>query len=1007
MKVKEQHAGHLRLPPIAEEMTGQARLDVVHIREDATGHLLCWGSGEFGQHGHGYRKEVIFFDGAVEKFCGAPEGCVKHMACGASHTAIVTHSNDLYVWGNGNSGQLGSNDLGTKPEPQYVQLPLGSAPGSGIVGVACGGRHSMVWTDAGQVFTFGNNFNAQLGYDFREKKYKDTQSTFWENNDDQEENNVTQPTLLKSLQHRPVVQVACGSKHSVFRFRDGGIACCGDNSYGQVGCGTRDDALAPRILGGDLAQGVKMVATGAHHSLAITVSGEVYVWGYSRACGSRDEDILAARKCPTHHNNIVGVAGGGMHSMALSANGSVYTWGGGADGQLGHGEKVRFLSRPRRVRDRHVVNRCIQIAAGENFSAAVTEKGLLYMWGKNSHTIMSDKPTSHKVLLPHGVNKNFRGGRISAVVCGSWHALALIGRPVMLERNTNEISDESSDEVVKIEEEDLDEMDVDAVADSNSDEELVGTYRRETSRLEREKTTVSLADFYAPTPDPKTLRSPSPELFFPKEDDDDVDRINSTRSAATMIVRVPSQPLLTYADAGTSPMTLTTASTNSSSVTTSSRVPSPISELPRNKIEKLQRKLSRPEKKFREFDPMKFERDKLRSSKSPVSEVVQLSRSSADSFILPREPTGLSKKHVDFSEMEEIRLKGPKSPEKLSRQSRHRESREASPTRTRHKDSLSPFKDHMRDLNHSRSRHRFLDSQLSHKSDSAILMESPLFRGSRSTAMTELLSRPSPDTPLALVDDRHYKHHVPKHQARKYKTGTLTETNFGLQISKSQTVVAPLHGEIGEQADRLAQLRRYAATHNPQVSSRPSPDRLRPIKNRQVSIPGGRAESPGDERGQLFVGKSGGGTSKDKSGFSSGSLWKERDDMDRLGQRKIAAAGIVKMYLTRNEVVGTMDNPLYTSLSDGRGHSDPLLDSDSLTVQPLMKRVKHTERHIKPIGIELPTIAINHTPNAANMLSTRTLPEKRTFEREELDLTLGNSTSRGISQESAGESRVS
>lgn len=58
-----------------------------------------------------------------------------------------------------------------------------------------------------------------------------------------------------------------------------------------------------------------------------------------------------------------------------------------------------------------------------------SEKGLLYMWGKNSHTILADKPTTHKIFLPHGVNKNFRGGRISKIWCGSWHAVAQIGRP--------------------------------------------------------------------------------------------------------------------------------------------------------------------------------------------------------------------------------------------------------------------------------------------------------------------------------------------------------------------------------------------------------------------------------------------------------------------------------------------------------------------------------------------------------------------------------------------------
>ena len=35
----------------------------------------------------------------------------------------------------------------------------------------------MIWLDNGHVFSFGNNFYAQLGYDFKEKNYKENQVT--------------------------------------------------------------------------------------------------------------------------------------------------------------------------------------------------------------------------------------------------------------------------------------------------------------------------------------------------------------------------------------------------------------------------------------------------------------------------------------------------------------------------------------------------------------------------------------------------------------------------------------------------------------------------------------------------------------------------------------------------------------------------------------------------------------------------------------------------------------
>lgn len=942
----------------------ETQAETAHYREDATGHLLCWGCGEFGQHGHGYKKEVPFLEGAVELFCGAPENYVKHVACGSSHTAVVTRSNELFLWGNGNSGQLGSNELTTKMEPQKVNLISDESQNPPIAGVACGGRHTMVWLENGHVYSFGNNFHAQLGYDFREKNYKENQ---------------TKPTLLRTLTHMPVAQVACGDKHTIFRFQDGSVACVGNNAHGQVGSGDREETVVPKTLE-IFTQPIKYVAAGSQHSLAVTESGELYAWGFGKACGNKRDDILEPVKFSTHRNNIVSVAGGSTHSMALSANGSVYTWGYGPDGQLGHGDNVKFLSTPRRVKDRHVITKCIQIACGEAFSAAITEKGLLYMWGKSSHTIFPDKPTSHKIFLPYGVNKNFRGGRLVRVYCGSWHAVTIIGRPQLLLREEVE-SENSGDEVVSAECKDVADVDDDqSDEEMHSEEEMiVPVFKREVTGLEREKTTVSIADFYAPTPDLKeNRRSPSPEFIFANDGDETerpVSNLNTTRSAATLIVQLPRQPMTSFADAATSPMTLTTTSSNkSSSVTNSSRVPSPIPELKRLE-ERTRKKRTRPEKKFKEFDPQKYEREKLRSSVTPVSEIVQLSRTPADSFILPHETTGLSKKHVDFSEMEEIRLKGPRSPEKLSRASRH--SRESSPTKMR---EPSPVK--FREIGPSKSRYRYLDSSLSSKSEMA-LMESPLFRGSKRNTLLETGHKSLPTIPM---DDRQYKHHVPRQQPRKYGNAPpptpLADSNFGLQISRSKTVIAPLQQDSNDSPDRLAQLRRYAAIHNPFTGK--AGEKLKPLQPRHVSIPGGRAESPDEDKEQLFIG--GVLNSKDKPVFSSGSTWRDRADADRLASRKMAAAGIVKMYVGNHELVGTVENPLYTSLSDGRGHSDALGENDTLIVQPLLKKKVKTKE--VSTSLELPNLAINQM--AAENRNLGGIEEEHFKENEELDSSLTN-----------------
>ena len=74
--------------------------------------------------------------------------------------------------------RLGCKDLNTHTEPTKIELYKYQAAPPKIAGVACGGRHSMIWLENGHVFSFGNNFHAQLGYDFKEKNYKQNQVRF-------------------------------------------------------------------------------------------------------------------------------------------------------------------------------------------------------------------------------------------------------------------------------------------------------------------------------------------------------------------------------------------------------------------------------------------------------------------------------------------------------------------------------------------------------------------------------------------------------------------------------------------------------------------------------------------------------------------------------------------------------------------------------------------------------------------------------------------------------------
>ncbi|CAH1254303.1 HERC6 [Branchiostoma lanceolatum] len=216
------------------------------------GSLLVWGCGEFGQTGQGKVGDVAATEGLVAEFPPKNGARVKLLACGASHSIVVTVENEVYAWGNGHSGQLGCGDKETRLRPTRIYL-TDSQELPDIAGVTCGSRHSIAWLTNGNCYSFGNNYYAQLAYNFRIQNYKENQ---------------LRPTLLQMFVHRKVVQVACGDRHTLFLTQEGRVAACGNNANGQLGTGEPSDTICPKML--DDLEGVTCIACGSYHSLAAT-----------------------------------------------------------------------------------------------------------------------------------------------------------------------------------------------------------------------------------------------------------------------------------------------------------------------------------------------------------------------------------------------------------------------------------------------------------------------------------------------------------------------------------------------------------------------------------------------------------------------------------------------------------------------------------------------------------------------------------------------------------------
>jgi alpha-tubulin suppressor-like RCC1 family protein len=124
----------------------------------------------------------------------------------------------------------------------------------------------------------------------------------------------------------------------------------GNNYDGQLGGQTNgNDRTRPvKVIGLRRAK-IEAIAAGASHSLALKSDGAVLAWGYNRdgelGNGTNEDNPSPMRvkdfQDPNSHlSGVRAIAAGSAHSLALKEDGTVWAWGYNQDGELGDGTKA-------------------------------------------------------------------------------------------------------------------------------------------------------------------------------------------------------------------------------------------------------------------------------------------------------------------------------------------------------------------------------------------------------------------------------------------------------------------------------------------------------------------------------------------------------------------------------------------------------------------------------------------------------------------------------------------
>lgn len=131
-----------------------------------------------------------------------------------------------------------------------------------IINMAVGDRHTIIVTQNGRAFAFGDNSSGQLGLGHK--------------------NQVEKVSCIKSLKFstdEKVIMAACGRESSLVATNFGALYAFGSNSSYQLGIDDEDDQPTPKLIERLKGSKFKQLAMGAEHACALTTEGAVYIWG--------------------------------------------------------------------------------------------------------------------------------------------------------------------------------------------------------------------------------------------------------------------------------------------------------------------------------------------------------------------------------------------------------------------------------------------------------------------------------------------------------------------------------------------------------------------------------------------------------------------------------------------------------------------------------------------------------------------------------------------------------
>ena len=340
------------------------------------GSVRCWGYDFYGQLGDGQSSDTGLYQSPTPLKATLP-GPATMISAGGQVTCALLKTGDVYCWGDGNSGDLGTGSLPTT-NSGGVATPAKVKLNTAASAVAVSASHTTCAIAGGNTWCWGNGNEGELGNGMF--------ST-----------NSVLPVQVSGSSFGAPTFLAGGYSHLCAG--NGTVWCWGDDAFGQLGNNVYDDAsglgfATPQSLYFSYPSTVTAIASGNYFTCGLLGSGNVYCWGEGDGGQLGNGSFITASPygsaVPTKVTGTLtgptAISAAGYHICALTAAGTISCWGGNQYGELGNGSTTP--SSPYGVASAVQVvglgSQAIAVGAGNNFTCAVLKNGSVWCWGINT-----------------------------------------------------------------------------------------------------------------------------------------------------------------------------------------------------------------------------------------------------------------------------------------------------------------------------------------------------------------------------------------------------------------------------------------------------------------------------------------------------------------------------------------------------------------------------------------------------------------------------------------------